>query len=94
MDLMVLADALLLADDDLALATALKSPLFGLTTTTCSRIARKRRLLREALRRRSEPRFVEAAERPDRATRNGRGAKHHSASSRACSARKTAAANS
>src|SRR4029434_311259 len=30
MDLMVLADALLLADDDLALATALKSPLFGL----------------------------------------------------------------
>jgi len=30
MDLMVLADALLLADDDLALATALKCPLFGL----------------------------------------------------------------
>ena len=31
MDLMVLADALLLPDDDLALATVLKSPLFGLT---------------------------------------------------------------
>jgi len=30
MDLMVLADAILLPDDDLALATALKSPLFGL----------------------------------------------------------------
>ena len=30
MDLMVLADALLLLEDDLALATALKSPLFGL----------------------------------------------------------------
>ena len=29
MDLMVLADALLLPDDDLALATALRSPLFG-----------------------------------------------------------------
>jgi ATP-dependent helicase/nuclease subunit A len=31
MDLMALADALLLPDDDLALACALKSPLFGLT---------------------------------------------------------------
>ena len=31
MDLMVLADALLLPDDDLAVATVLKSPLFGLT---------------------------------------------------------------
>jgi ATP-dependent helicase/nuclease subunit A len=31
MDLLVLADALLLPDDDLALATALKSPLFGMS---------------------------------------------------------------
>ncbi len=31
MDLMALADALLLSDDDLALASALKSPLFGLS---------------------------------------------------------------
>jgi ATP-dependent helicase/nuclease subunit A len=31
MDLLTLADALLLPDDDLALATVLKSPLFGLT---------------------------------------------------------------
>ena len=30
MDLMALADALLLPEDDLALATVLKSPLFGL----------------------------------------------------------------
>src|SRR5262249_58037598 len=30
-DMMALADALLLPDDDLALAVALKSPLFGLT---------------------------------------------------------------
>ena len=36
-DLMNLADALLLPQDDLALAVALKSPLFGLTTTICSR---------------------------------------------------------
>ncbi len=35
-DLMALADALLLPQDDLALAIALKSPLFGFTTITCS----------------------------------------------------------
>src|SRR6185295_14758968 len=65
--LMVLADALLLADDDLALATALKSPLFGLDDDDLFTIAWKREgSLREALRRRSEPRFVEAAERLDR----------------------------
>jgi ATP-dependent helicase/nuclease subunit A len=67
MDLMVLADALLLADDDLALATALKSPLFGLDDDNLFAIAWKREgSLREALRRRSEPRFIEAAERLDR----------------------------
>ena len=37
MDLIALADALLLPEDDLALATVLKSPLFGLTRTICSR---------------------------------------------------------
>src|SRR5579871_1950785 len=36
-DLMNLADALLLPQDDLALAVALKSPLFGLDDDTCSR---------------------------------------------------------
>src|SRR5215470_1178537 len=67
MDLMVLADALLLADDDLALATVLKSPLFGLDDDDLFAIAWKREgSLREALCGRSESRFVEAAERLDR----------------------------
>ena len=67
MDLMVLADALLLADDDLALATVLKSPLFGLDDDDLFAIAwRREGSLREALRRKSEARFVAAAERLDR----------------------------
>jgi ATP-dependent helicase/nuclease subunit A len=67
MDLMVLADALLLADDDLALATVLKSPLFGLDDDDLFAIAWQRKgPLREALRRQGGPRFVEAAERLDR----------------------------
>jgi len=67
MDLMVLADALLLADDDLALATVLKSPLFGLDDDDLFAIAWQRQgPLREALRRKGEPRFIEAAERLDR----------------------------
>ncbi|MGB3867155.1 MAG: double-strand break repair helicase AddA, partial [Xanthobacteraceae bacterium] len=49
-DLMSLADALLLPHDDLALAVALKSPLFGLDDDDLLRIAPKRRgSLREAL---------------------------------------------
>lgn len=39
MDLMVLADALLLPEDDLALATILKSPLFGLTDIALEQLA-------------------------------------------------------
>ena len=39
MDLMVLADALLLPDDDLALATVLKSPLFGFDDSQLFEIA-------------------------------------------------------
>jgi ATP-dependent helicase/nuclease subunit A len=39
MDLIVLADALLLPENDLALATTLKSPLFGLTEDELFRIA-------------------------------------------------------
>jgi ATP-dependent helicase/nuclease subunit A len=67
MDLMVLADALLLADDDLALATVLKSPLFGLDDDDLFTIAWQREgSLREALRRKGEAKFVEAAERLDR----------------------------
>jgi ATP-dependent helicase/nuclease subunit A len=42
MDLMALADAILLPDDDLALATVLKSPLFGLDDTALFDIAWKR----------------------------------------------------
>jgi ATP-dependent helicase/nuclease subunit A len=51
-DLMNLADALLLPQDDLALAVALKSPLFGLTDDDLFALAWQRRgSLREALRR-------------------------------------------
>ena len=39
MDLMVLADALLLPEDDLALATILKSPLFGLSDAALEQLA-------------------------------------------------------
>ncbi|HML14444.1 MAG TPA: double-strand break repair helicase AddA, partial [Xanthobacteraceae bacterium] len=42
MDLMVLADALLLPDDDLALATVLKSPLFGFNDAQLFAIAHDR----------------------------------------------------
>jgi ATP-dependent helicase/nuclease subunit A len=49
-DLMNLADALLLPQDDLALAVALKSPLFGLTDDDLFKLARDRKgSLREAL---------------------------------------------
>jgi ATP-dependent helicase/nuclease subunit A len=49
-DLMNLADALLLPQDDLALAVALKSPLFGLNDDDLFRLARDRKgSLREAL---------------------------------------------
>ena len=43
MDLMVLADALLLPDDDLALATVLKSPLFGLSEQELFDLAQPRK---------------------------------------------------
>jgi ATP-dependent helicase/nuclease subunit A len=42
MDMMALADCLLLADDDLALASILKSPLFGLTEEQLFELAWKR----------------------------------------------------
>jgi ATP-dependent helicase/nuclease subunit A len=63
MDLMVLADALLLPDDDLALATVLKSPLFGLDDEDLFELAWKRRgSLWAALRAKAqtEPRFTDA----------------------------------
>ena len=45
MDLIALADALLLPEDDLALASVLKSPLFGLTDDDLFRIAHDRGFL-------------------------------------------------
>src|SRR5262249_9384040 len=55
MDLMVLAGALLLPADDLALATVLKSPLFGLTDGDLFGLAWKRRgTLREELARQAK----------------------------------------
>jgi ATP-dependent helicase/nuclease subunit A len=49
-DLMNLADALLLPQDDLALAVVLKSPLFGLTDDDLFKLARQRKgSLRQAL---------------------------------------------
>src|SRR5215469_632708 len=64
MDLMVLADALLLPEDDLALATALRSPLFGLSDEELFALAWDRGALslRAALGRRAgEKPFTEAA---------------------------------
>jgi ATP-dependent helicase/nuclease subunit A len=69
MDLMVLADVLLLPEDDLALATLLKSPLFGLDDNDLFEIAWQRPgSLRGALRAKAptQPRFAEAAARIDR----------------------------
>lgn len=65
MDLIALADALLLPEDDLALATVLKSPLFGLSDDELFKIAWDRGVLslRAALAARAhlDPRFADAA---------------------------------
>jgi ATP-dependent helicase/nuclease subunit A len=65
MDLLALADALLQADDDLALATVLKSPLFGFDEEQLYTLAydRKPRTLRSVLRSKSgeSPAFAKAA---------------------------------
>ena len=61
MDLLVLGDALLLPDDDLALATTLKSPLFGFDDEQLFRLAYQRKSsLRAALRTSNDPRFSAA----------------------------------
>jgi len=65
MDLLVLGDALLLPDDDLALATALKSPLFGLDDDRLFKLAFTRKgSLRTALRAKTgeDPLFAAAAD--------------------------------
>jgi ATP-dependent helicase/nuclease subunit A len=73
MDLMVLADALLLPQDDLALATALRSPLFGFTDQDLYDIAWNRSplSLRESLNGKAgqRPLFAEAAGRLDELAR-------------------------
>jgi ATP-dependent helicase/nuclease subunit A len=62
MDLLALADALLLPDDDLALATVLKSPLFGFSEDDLFDIAWQRKSsLRSALRERGNAHCAEAA---------------------------------
>ncbi len=68
MDLIALADALLLPDDDLALATVLKSPLFGLDDDRLFRLAFGRPgSLRAALRAKTDdPVLAQAAARLDR----------------------------
>ncbi len=69
MDLMALADALLLPQDDLALATVLKSPLFDLTEEELFALAWNRGTLtlRESLfgKGADNPRFAAAAQRID-----------------------------
>jgi ATP-dependent helicase/nuclease subunit A len=69
MDLLVLADALLLPQDDLALATVLRSPLFGFTDDELFAIAwnRGRLSLRAALAQKSgdNEKFAQAAARLD-----------------------------
>jgi len=70
MDLMVLADALLLPQDDLALATVLRSPLFGFEDNALFAIAsgRGRLSLRAALARHVGEQFAVAATRLDELT--------------------------
>ena len=69
MDLLVLADALLHEGDDLALATVLKSPLFGLGEEALFALAWNRRgTLRAALREATDPTCVAAAAQLDRLT--------------------------
>ena len=70
MDLIALADALLLPEDDLALASVLKSPLFGLSEDDLFAIAhdRGRHSLRAALLGKASE-FADAAERLTELTR-------------------------
>src|SRR5262249_55583372 len=76
-DMMALADALLLPDDDLALAIALKSPLFGLTEDELFQLAWARKgTLRAALaaQARDDLTFAAAAALLDRCTAQARSA--------------------
>jgi ATP-dependent helicase/nuclease subunit A len=75
MDLMVLGDALLLPDDDLALATVLRSPLFGFSDEDLFAVAWQRRsALRAALRHKAAEStlFADAAARLDELQQDAR----------------------
>ncbi len=76
MDLMALADALLLREDDLALATVLRSPLFGFENDDLFALAcdRGRASLRAVLKRKSAEReiFAAAAARLDELAQDAR----------------------
>jgi ATP-dependent helicase/nuclease subunit A len=74
MDLMVFADALLLPQDDLALATVLRSPLFGFEEAELYDIAwdRGSLSLRAALSRKSGEKFSAAAALLDKLAQNAR----------------------
>jgi ATP-dependent helicase/nuclease subunit A len=76
MDLLVLGDALLLPDDDLALATVLKSPLFEIDEEQLFTLAYQRKgSLRASLRRKSadDPMFAAADRALDELTNAARG---------------------
>jgi len=75
MDLMALADALLLPQDDLALATVLRSPLFGFSDEDLFAVAWKRDTsLRAALKQKSgeAKKFADAGARLDELARDAR----------------------
>ncbi len=75
MDLMALADALLLPQDDLALATVLRSPLFGFSDDELFAVAWKRDAsLRAALERKAgeAKKFADAAARLDELAQDAR----------------------
>ena len=93
MDLMVLADALLLADDDLALATILRSPLFGWEEQHLFDLAwgRQGNAARGARAPSAARRRICRSRGPARRSANGRAARRRSPSMRACSGRKAAA---
>jgi ATP-dependent helicase/nuclease subunit A len=70
---MVLADALLLPEDDLALATVLKSPLFGFDDDDLFKLAwRRKGPLRAVLSRHDDARFAAVADMLDRLTETAR----------------------
>jgi ATP-dependent helicase/nuclease subunit A len=75
MDLMALADALLLPQDDLALATVLRSPLFGFSDDELFAVAWKRDAsLRAALKQKAgeEKKFADASTRLDELAQDAR----------------------